>query len=299
MATVNKRTKAQQALEINGVDAGGVMTAQIQYGYENIIESAPDGLQAAIMDREIQFCRGTVQTQDWIEILNILTGTVGTYVCYERKSGVAEATGYIEYTITNPIIHSVSLNQTKGGYMTCTFSFECRAADETEGFADMLAIADSHAAPTYIPAARGGFRVKTIAHGALSIYHTMSFTFAINLKLDKACNDADVGYTCVDARVDGLTAGGSITTQDSGVTTNALKAQQLLAAARGNLVITVAQGSGAADKVITIAGVIFGSAGGNQNVSASFTDHSLNYMVTNDAGTPLTLTGTNKILTIA
>jgi len=73
----------------------------------------------------------------------------------------------------------------------------------------------------------------------------------------------------------------------------------LLAAARGNLVITVAQGSAAADKVITIAGVIFGSAGGNQNVSASFTDHSLNYMVTNDAGTPLTLSGTDKILAIA
>ena len=64
MTTVNNRLKKPQALVINGVDAGGIMTARILMGFDSRIASAPDGLEVPLSDREIQFVRGTVVTQD-------------------------------------------------------------------------------------------------------------------------------------------------------------------------------------------------------------------------------------------
>jgi hypothetical protein len=89
MATVNKRVGLPQAVTINGVDAGGAMVARIQEGYDNILRSAPDGLQVPVKDKEAEYVRGEIVTQDWVEAVNLLTGTVGTFVFYERKSGVA------------------------------------------------------------------------------------------------------------------------------------------------------------------------------------------------------------------
>jgi len=256
MATVNNRVGIPQAFVINGVDAGGAMSAAIQAGYDNTVRSAPDGLQVALQDKEIQFV-GTIVTQDWIEAVNLLTGTVGTYVFYERKSGVAEETGYVKHTITNPIIHRANLNFNKGGYATVSFDFECRAADETKGIADMWTPLDDQSAPSNVSAARGGWRIVTCAHGEVSIYHLTAFDFSLALPLVKECNDADVGYTCVDARLDGLTAGGSISFQDAEITTAKLKCQQLITAAKASLVIAVKQSAGGANKTITIAGVDF------------------------------------------
>ncbi len=306
MATVNKRTSNPQASVINGIDTGGTMSASITEGFENKMQSAPDGLTLPVKDKEIQFCRGVVATQDWAVVISILTGTLGTYVFYERMSGVAEANGYIKHTITNPVIHNVRFSLTKEGYAVATFAFECRAADETKGFADMHVPLDAQAAPSYIAAARGGFRIISTTHGTggstINLYHITGFDFTITLPLAKACNDADIGYTCVDARLDGMTAEGSIGFQDSEVTGGATKSQQLLAAAKGPLVLTVAQGQGAANKVITTANVDFDSVGGNAANSArgtNYTGHTAAFDVANDAGTPLTLAGDNKIITIA
>jgi hypothetical protein len=303
MATVNKRLKKPQALVINGVDVGGVMTAVIQQGYDNSLSSAPDGLQLPVIDREIEFTRGTVTTQDWVHAIDLLTGTVGTYVFYERKSGVAAATGYVLYTITAPVIHNVSLTLSKGGYMTCTFAFECRAADESKGIADMLTITDTQAAPTDIASARGGYRVTGTTHGTgldeIVVYHLNAFNFSLAMPVVKACNDSDIGYTCVDAELTGMAASGSIGFQDGEITTSLLKAQNLLTADPATLVLTVTQGQGATAKTITIANADFSGFGSQSDASAPFTGFSADFDVANDAGTPLTLEGTNKIIVIA
>ena len=130
MATVNERRKKIFAATINGVDAGGAMRMDLNYGYDGLLRSAPDGLGGPpLLDREIEYCRGTLTTQDWVEAINLLTGAVGTYVCYERISGVAAAAGYSKHTITAPVVHRMSLNYAKGQYSTISLDFECLAAD--------------------------------------------------------------------------------------------------------------------------------------------------------------------------
>lgn len=303
MPTVNQRAGLPQAMVINGVDAGGGMSARINEGYDNIISSEPDGLRVPVSDREVQFVRGSFGTQDWIEAVNLLTGEVGTYLFYERRSGIAEATGFIKHTLTAPVIHKVNLDFAKGRYMTATADFECRAADPTKTIADMHAMTDSIAAPTYVAPGRGGYRVTlaVLSPGAtpISIYHVTAFNLALTLQLVKECNDADIAYTCVDARLDGLTAAGSISFQDSAITSAKLKAQDLLLHARASLELTVTQSGGATAKKITIAGVIFESIGGNSDVTKPFSDYSMPFRVANDLTTQLTFAGTNKILTIA
>lgn len=306
MATVNNRVAIPQATVINGIDAGGAMTARINAGYDTIHRSAPDGLEVPMKDREVQFVRGTITTQDWSHVVELLTGTVGTYVFYERKSGVPVETGYIQHTITNPVIHRISLTFNQGGYGTITFDFECLAADETKAIADMWGLVDSQAAPSYVTAARGGFRIESAKHGHETptpawqdIYHVTRFEFTMTLKLVKACNDLDIAYTCVDARLDGLTLTGSITFQDAAITGAILVAQALIAAARDLLVIVTHQSQGAADKTITIAGVDFNSIVNTSDANADFTEYTAEFEVSNNETTQLTLAGTNKIVEIA
>jgi len=301
MTTVNNRVKQPQAMVINGVDAGGAMTARITEGFENIMKSAPDGMQVPVIDREVQFCRGSIVSQDWVHFIDLLTGAVGTYVFYERKSGVAAATGYIKHTITNPVIHNIRLTVTKGGYAVIAFDFECKAADVDKGVLDMHVLADTQAAPTYISAARGGYRVESAIHGADAIYHVTGFEFGIAMNLVRACNDGDVGYTCVDAEIENMACGGSITFQDADITavTFEQRVQDLVLASAADLVLVLTQGQGAADKTITIANVLFGTATSNSDVNADFTTYTAPFDVANDVGTPLTLEGTDKIITIA
>jgi len=298
MATVNKRVYAPQVSVINGVDAGGEMRAVIQQGYDNIMRSAPGDYAVNVVDRECQFVRGQITSQDWVHMIDLLTGEVGTYTFYERKSGAAASTGYIQHTLTAPVIHRARIAMNQAGYMAVVADFECRAADETATIADMHAITDSQAAPTALTAEMGGWRVATATHGAVSIYHMTAFDFAITAQLLRACNDADVAYTAVDVREDGMQAAGSITIGDSEVTGAKLKAQDLLLAAAGSLVITVVQSAGAANKVITIANVMFGSADRQSDVKSQYTHESLPFDVTNVLATPLTLAGANEIITI-
>jgi hypothetical protein len=287
-------------MTINGVDAGGLMTARLMKGYDSVMRSAPDGLQLPTRDREIQYVRGVIETQDWVEIINLLTGTVGTKVFYQRKSGTAAATGYIKHTLNNPVIHQVTLNFRQGIYAGGGFSFECKAADETKGILDMHQMLDDQAAPTHITAARGGYRIiSAVLGGSINIYHTTGFNFSITIPLQKACNDSDVGYTCVDADTEAMSASGSISYQDGTIATAALLSDRLLTAARGDLVLTIGQGGGASNKTVTIAGVVFDSSEDNADASADFTGFTSNFEVANDTTTPLTLTGINKILTIA
>jgi hypothetical protein len=299
MATINKRTFLAQACTVNGVAAGGTTVVNLEAGYENVIRTTPDGLQLPIVDRDAQFVRGSMMIMDWVHPVDLLLGSVGTLVFYERKSGAAAATGYVLHTITNPVIYRVALRITKGGMAALTYYFECRFASETATINDVWALTDAQAAPTYVSSTYGGWRVVTCVHGAANIYHVSDQSFEISAPLLKACNDLDLGYTAVDLNVEGgMTATGSLGFEDATVSASQLQVNKLLVAAKANLVTTVKQSGGAANQIITIANVQFNSGamsgGGNR-----YSQFSLPYEVTNVAATPLTLGGDNKILTIA
>ena len=187
----------------------------------------------------------------------------------------------------------------QGAFAGCTYNFECKAADETKGIADMFVPLEDQAEPTYVAAARGGHRIITAGHGSTSIYHIKQVDFRLSLAIEKACNDGDVGYTCVDVDLDGIQAGGSISFEDASVASSKLKAQQLLLAAPASLVLTARQAQAATSKLVTIAGVDFADTQIGGAAQRGFSAHSLKYDITNDVDTQLTLAGDNKIITIA
>jgi len=301
MATVNKRAGKAQAAVINGVDAGGLMVAAIQAGFDDILQSPADGLEIPLIDRATEFVRGSINSQDWVHLVDLLTGVVGTYVFYERKSGVAVATGYIKHTLTAPVIHRCGINLTHRGYGTANADFECKPADETKGVADMWQLADTQAAPSYISAARG-LEITACVHDAtLTVKHVTGLDFVIAMLMSKASQDGDVGYTAVDAELGGIPPTGTLRFQDSSVKDESteLMAEQLLAAAAGDLVLTVKQSQGATAKTVTIANVVFDSIDTAPAAGTPYTEYSMPFRVANDADTPLTLAGTDKIITIA
>lgn len=306
MTTVNERLHTPQAVTINGVDAGGVMQVSIQTGSDDVLKSSPDSIGLSLRDKHKQFVRGSFATQDWTEIINLLTGVVGTKVFYQKKSGGDDVTGYIKHTLTNPVIHEVSLRLAtteKTQYAVATAKFECKAADETKTIADMWTILDDQAKPTYLPAARGGFRVISTTHGTggglLSILHVLGFDLTIRLPLMKRCNDADLAYTTVEVREDGMTCEGSIRFEDASVATGTLLCQKLTVANAGALVLTVRQGQGAANKVLTINGVDFDAVGTDPSSQEAYNNFLAVLSVANNTAAPLSLTGANKIITIA
>ena len=302
MATTNNRIKRPRAFVINGVDAGGGMQARISAGYDQTLRTGPDGLQIPLRDRQVEYVRGSVTTQDWVHVVALLTGTLGTLVFHERNSGVAVETGYTKHTISKPVVHRVVLTIASGqgaAYALLTYEFECKAADETEGFDDMWVPLAGQAAPNYVAAARGAQRIISVTHGGASINHATRLDLTLAMLLDRACNDGDVGYTCVDADLDGITCVGNLGFEDAVVTEGTFPAHTLLGADKGDLVVTVAQGQGAANKAITIANVEFDSAGEDANAVAGFSGFSAEFEVANDSGTPLTLADANPIIAIA
>jgi len=308
MATVNNRVRTPQAITINAVTAGGTSTIRLDVGYDERLESAPDGLELPLKDKCTEYVRGVVTSQDWSMFIDLLTGALGTGVFYERKAGVAVATGFIQHTLTAPVIHRAVMNFTKGQYGTVEYAFECRPADEAKGISDMWTPLDAQAAPTYVSAARGGYRIASAVYSTLTtiinLYHVTGFTFTLELPLAKESNDGDVGYTCVEAMLDGLKANGSITFQDSEVDTGPpalVKAQKLLTAARDQLVLTVTQGQGGAAKTITLLGVDFTTMGDDarSDVNRPYGEYTLNFEISNDLTTQLTLAGTSKIIAVA
>lgn len=299
MVTVNKRTYNPVAATVNGVACGGTMRVIIEEGYDNLARSSLDGFAGPqIVDREIQYCRGTIIAQDWIDIINLLLGAISTLVFYERNSGMAAATGYTKHTLSSPVIFAVGVEITKGGYATVSARFECKAASETATIADMHAIEDSQAAPTFIAAARGGIRVSAAKHGSIDAYHVLGFGLTITMPVKKACNDADLAYTAVDRVAEAMEVSGNLDLQDSGVASAKNKAQQLLLASPDDLELTIVQSGAAAEKTLVVAGVMFIGTNETSDVNIDYTEHSLAYTVTNDPSAPLTLDGDNKLVTI-
>jgi hypothetical protein len=303
MATVNNRIHQPQALTINAIAAGGLVTHQIQLGYDDKNQHPVDGAALGMIDYLTEFVRGQFTMEDWVHFIELLTGIVGTDVFYERKSGAAEATGYVKHTLNNPVIYKCELTITHRKMAQCTGSYECKAADEAAGILDIWEHTDSQAAPTHLPAARGQ-EVTACQHGELDIYHVTQLKLTIEMPLLKASHDGDVGYTAVDALQTGMRAYGSITFQDASIADGSIKVAELITAARASLVASVRQCQGASAKTLTVAGVKFHSGGQNTSApqhggNASPDEFTAEFEVTNDSETPLTLSGANKIVTIA
>jgi len=298
MTTVNKRILQPQAMTINSIAAGGLTQHQIQFGYDNTLQHPIDGLALSQADLVTEFVRGSFTSQDWLHLIELLTGSVGTSVFYQRKSGAAEATGYIKHTLNKPIIHRASLKLTHRAYAEASGSFECMAADETEGISDLWVMTDAQSAPTHVTADRG-LEITACVLGSLSLYHVTGLDFELQLPLAKASQDGDVGYTAVDALTTGMTASGTLRLQDAGIVSSQLTVVDMVKAARGSLVLTIKQSQGAAAKTLTIAGVKFTGGGHNTSAGKEYDEFSVPFIIANDAGTPLTLAGPNKIITIA
>ncbi len=204
MATVNNRTKKVFSPILNGITAGGTIEIALQYGWDQTIESAADGLETPLRDKSGQFLRGTFQSTDWSLIISILTGTLDELVFSVRDSGVDEATGYTEHTIVNPVVHNVSLSIRKDQHATITAAFECRFASETATLLDVWSQSAGQSKPDTAVPAVGGHRILTTTFtpasgSAINIYHVTDFNFNLALQLSRECNDGDLGYTCVDA----------------------------------------------------------------------------------------------------
>jgi len=303
MANENKWILGLLGNKINGIDEGGPMSIVLDEGYAEIYRSPGDGNQVAVVERNAQYVRGVVVTQDWLTVLSLLTGTLGTYVYYVRNSGVAAATGYTKHTLTNPVIYAVSIKQSQGSNITVTFSFECRFATAAATISTVHAVLIGQALPAQIDPERNGWRVLSTVHGvnpAINLFHVTAFDFGMALPLARASNDAWKGHGAVDVDLEGgLSPKGSISAQDFDAATAAEKKSQLLLAARGPLIITLTSEGGAANKVVTIAGVVF--IEGSSNFSSDrtkYADWTLNYEVSNDLALPLTLAGDNNIITI-
>lgn len=304
MATINRRTRKILSTTFNGVDAGGAMSGRFEAGYDMVLRSAPDGLGGPpLSDLYVEYVRGDLATQDFSQFLSLLTAAASSYVCYERKDGVAPASGYIKHTLTNPVAHTARLSISKDGYAVGSCVFECRPADESKGFADMWQITDEQSKPTYLAAARGGYRIAACSFAPplpadpIPVYHLTGVELSIALQLIRESNDADVGYTCCDVDDEGGTYDGTVEFQDSSVAGGQLMAQQLISAGRGTLSLTLRSSGGAADKTVEIAGVRFVRA--DRSAAQGITSQTLSFEIVNDPTTPLSLTGDNKIITIS
>ncbi len=291
MAT-NSRTYSPSRPVINGVSVGGLTSVAYEEGFDNKIESSGEGQAFPTKDRRGQFCRGTISCEDWVKMLSILTGTVGTFVVYERISGAAT---FIKHTFTNPVVSAVSLTVSNNKYSAITANFECRAADGTKTIVDMHKVEAAATLPDVVAAEYGGYEINSVVLGSLAITHVTGLTFNMSATIIKSTGDDDLAYTAVDRVDDNLAVSGSLSFE-AGFASTSLISQQMLIASAADLVVTVKKAGGTAQKVLTIKSVSFENNSGNAQ-GKGHTTNSANFTIS--GSTTLTLTGDTAAVTIA
>ena len=290
MAATNNRVRMIRESTINGVDSGGMVTVLIQEGWDQIIRSGPSDIAGMVVDRECQFVRGAIATQDWSKAYNSLVAASGNFVFSERISGAAAGSAWQAHTLANTVIHRLDLAQQFGQYMTATYAYECKFASDSTTYSDVHSVAAGGAAGAAHTATRGGYRVESATLGEVNFYHVTQFNLSIALPLFKDCNDGDVGYTIVEAETEcGIAVTGSITVQDEDF-------DPIGDADPADLVLTLRSSSGAADKTITVKDVVF--TGRDSNKQQGYGTFAHAFEVSNPDG-DLTLSGETKFLTIA
>ena len=300
--TVNRRT--MQAFHggaltttavINGIAAGGLVNGTIDYGYEDILTTPADGTTFPEVDRLTQFVRGNITSQDWVNVLAVITGTVSSYIWYERESGLATV---CKNTLLNPVIHQAGITLTHRQHATCNWAFECKAADDDDGFAALFAADTGAVLPAAVTPSTRGLEILALAHGgSLDIYHVQQLQWNLQATLTRGSGDGDVGYTAVDRVWGGQPLGGSITIQElNAAGADAKAAMAILAAAEGDLVATVLTSQGGANKTLTLKNVVFTTSQQNLDSSGAYMSTTINFVQNSPAAERLGL-GTDSPMT--
>ena len=268
---------------INGVSLGGLMSASIQCGYDDIVTAGADGYSFPETDRLTQFVRGTIQCQDWKEVLNVLGGASSRYVFYERESGGAT---WRMNTLYDPYIHSATLNFDHRGRASVSFGFECWASDAATGFSALWARSDAMGLPSDVISYSPGMEMTAGILGTSPVlgepfYHLLNLTVNISGQIVRASGDGDVGYTAVDIVWGGVPMGGSMTFQD------ASDAWNLLQEVESDLYITINQCQGESDAYLILQNVLFTNLGSTSSAGPGHTPYTLDFILNSDGTTPI------------
>ena len=273
MTTTNNRVLHAQNSVINGVSAGGLVTASIFEGFDSVVSSPADGLEMPTTDRFMKVVRGSMVSQDWVELLNIIQGTVGTFVFYEQESG---ATSYLKHTITEPVVHAATLDIPVKGFATCTWQFHCRPVADDDTFADMWTKLPGQAVPTAILSNRAVNITGDCMLASTPIPHVTGVTLNINGGLAVSGNDGALTNSGVDVVWGGNAINGTLTSQDPNIT------QTLLDAALGDLIIPLTAAKGGlsphVNQTLTIKQVEFISNDNSSNAGPGYSGQSLNWV---------------------
>ena len=274
--TNNRRLHAvmESAANINGVTIGGFVSGTIFEGYENMVASPADGLTFPTVDRFTKVVRGTLTCQDWTEVLDVLAGTVGTYVFYQKESGAAT---YTKHTLTAPVIHSATINIPVRGMASATWSFQCRPAANTDDFSNMWTKLAAQEAPTPATSART-VNIEGGTHDGDTINHVTGLTININGGLAVAPGDGDLTNTAVDVIWGGSPVTGNLATQDYTM------GQLLLANGLADLAITLTSAKGVADKTLTIHNCFFLSNDASPQAGPVYDGHNMPFVVSSGGG---------------
>lgn len=286
MVLVNNRTyqtyhggATASTANVNGVAHGGLVSGAIQYGKDKIVRSSGDNQILEEVDVFINFVRGTITSQDWPDVISLLTGTVGTYIFYEKESGLATVT---KNTLNLPVIHRADFSLTNFSPAQITWGFECRGTLNDDVITDMWGRLKTQVAPAVELTTSRGDKITAAVHGVTAIQHVTGLTFSLNANLVIGTpGDGDTCYVAVDL-ANPFSFSGSITTQDldSALSLNEIGTPAALA-------VTVHQMSQAAAKTITFANVLFGS--NSANLGQGHTGYTIGFIVNSPSATPLTL----------
>ncbi len=267
---------------IVGIDAGGLMTANIQAGYDDILTSPADGNAVPDTDRATKFIRGTMVTQDWVEMQNIIAGVGDEIIFFEKES---TKNTYTRNTLTGVHVHNATLNLAHRGYGTMSIAFECQF-DVGDKFIDVWA-RDTAVAAAALPdlTAARGTEITDAVH-SVAMPHILGLTLNMAGQLATASHDGDEGITAVDVLYEGTPITGTLTVQDSETVLIRLDDTSLVTP----LVLTIKQSAGAAVKTITIANCVFTGLGNSSAAGANYTSYAMDFYVHGDTiGTPLTI----------
>jgi hypothetical protein len=265
-------------LNINGVSAGGLMSANIDAGFDSIIRASHDGLSFPVNERLIPYVRGSITCQDWEKVISVFNGTLGTYTFYEALSGAAT---YYPHTITNPVIHSFSLNLLNGGYSSVTWNFECKPADGTKTITDMFASGAAAAKPAYLASQRAVKIVSATHVSAIGYVTGATVNFTSNLL--REMSDGGLGYTTVEA-AEPYNITGSVTFQNNDVASSKQYLTLLLTGAASDLVIVMKDSGLGGTATLTIKNVFFTTGNANKTSDGGYNSCTANFIMSDSSG---------------
>jgi len=303
----NKRIYYAQGCTFNTQALGGTSEITVEAGWENVLQSAQDGLLGTPEpDKLVLVNRGSVASEDVKHFLTLLASTASEMTFYGRESGTNPIT-YGKGTLDDPQPLGGTLAIAKSGpatrqYARMTVNFEAihAAADD---FDDVLGFQEGQSAPAYTDAER---LIDPIAmtHDGNTILHPTSLNLSVQpVGVLRACDDSETGISVID--IAGYSITGSIgfadITQQTGPPTHE-RAIALVKASRGSLVTTVRASRGGTNQVITSKNCDITRYRGRRQAAGGYWEHVCEFMLgwLDDSDNAMTLAaGDYQIVTIA